>query len=261
MSELGRLKGTSSGLVIDLSASDGFQEAHEALLRTLSERGAFLSGSRVVIDLGQLSLMVVELEALLEECRGAGLAEVGVLSHNERLRSVARAMGILHGLEDDRAAGQAIVRDTITSPDMEVNECGLVAATVRSGHSVWNPGNIIVLGDVNPGAEIVAGGSVIVWGTLRGTVHAGTSGASGAVVCALCLEPTQLRIGDQIARAPDEPASGRGPEMARVSGSAIVVDEWSPGHRRGRRAEGREASSGLRSVLGRVRRGVKPWGE
>lgn len=260
MSSLGRLRGTTTGVVIDLSGSEGFAEAHTALLGTLSERGAFLSGARVVLDLGSLSLMVVELEALLEECRGTGIEEVGILSRNERLRSVAQAMGISQGPEDDRAGGQAVVRDTITSPDMTITECGLVAATVRSGHSVWNSGNIVVLGDVNPGAEIVAGGSVIVWGTLRGTVHAGTSGIPGAVVCALSLEPTQLRIGQQIARAPDGPVSGRGPEMARVSGASIVVDEWSGGRHHGSRDDDRDAPSGLRSVLGRVRRGVKPWG-
>ncbi len=259
MSDIGRIRGTTSGVTIDLSGSETFQQAHSALLRVLSERGTFLSGSRVLLDLGSLSLMVVELEALVEECRTTGLDGVGVLSRNERLRSVARAMGILQG-PDEVQTNAAVPRDTTTSPDMLVTECGLVSATVRSGHSVWNSGNVVVLGDVNPGAEIVAGGSVIVWGTLRGTVHAGTSGAPGAAVCALCLEPTLLRIGDQIARAPDEPTAGRGPELARVSGSAIVVEEWSGGHRHGRHGDGRDAPSGLSGVWGRVRRGVKPWG-
>lgn len=260
MSDIGRIRGTTSGVTIDLSSSETFQQAHSALLRTLSERGTFLSGSRVVLDLGSLSLMVVELEALLEECRSTGIDNVGVLSRNERLRSVSRAMGLLQGPDELQPVVATVARDTTTSPDMVVTECGLVASTVRSGHSVWNPGNIIILGDVNPGAEIVSGGSVIVWGTLRGTVHAGTSGAPGAVVCALCLEPTQLRIGDQIARGPDEPDASPGPELARVSGSAIVVEEWSGGHRRIKRADGRDAPSGLSGVWGRVRRGVKPWG-
>ncbi len=261
MSELGRLKGTASGAVIDLSESSEFEQARDALARTLAQRGGFLGGGRVALDLGSLSLMVVELEALLDLCREAGVDGVGVLSRNERVRSVSGAMGILQGPDDEREAGRSVARDTTTSPDMSISESGLVVATVRSGHSVWNPGNVVVLGDVNPGAEIVAGGSVIVWGSLRGTVHAGTSGADGAVVCALSLEPTQLRIGDQIARGPDEPDVGRGPEMARVSGAAIVVEEWPGPRRHGRHTDSRQSRSALKGVLGRVRRGVKPWGE
>jgi len=261
MSEVGRLRGTAAGVLIDLSGSSTYQEAHSALVRTLAERGAFLGGARVVLDLDRLPLMVAELEALLEECREAGLESVGVLSRNERVRAASLAMGVLQGPEADRPSDHPVVRDTTTSPDMLVSESALVSTTVRSGHSVWSPGNVVVLGDVNPGAEIVAGGSVIVWGTLRGTVHAGTSGVPGAVVCALSLEPTQLRIGDHVARTPDGPELPRGPEMARVLGAAIVVDEWPGAHRRGRRTDSRETKAGLRDVIGRVRRGVRPWGE
>ena len=60
---------------------------------------------------------------------------------------------------------------------------------------------MLVLGDVNPGAEVVAGGSVVVWGRLRGVVEAGQAEGSGpAVVCALDLAPTQLRLGTALAR-------------------------------------------------------------
>ena len=69
-----------------------------------------------------------------------------------------------------------------------------VQRTLRSGFKVSHHGHVIVLGDVNPGAEVIAGGSVIVWGRLRGVVHAGADGDENAVVCALEMMPTQLRI-------------------------------------------------------------------
>jgi septum site-determining protein MinC len=261
MSAIGRLRGTTSGLVIDLSETPGFQEAHSALVKTLADRGSFLSGAKVALDLGSLSLMVVELQALLDECRDSGLDVLGIFSRNDRVRSVSRAMGLLAGPEDSKDGATAVGRDTTTSPEVRDTECGLVVGTVRSGHSVWHPGTVVIFGDVNPGAEIVAGGSVIVWGTLRGTVHAGASGAEDAVVCALSLQPTQLRIGDEIARGPDEPVADRGAEMARLQGTAIVVEEWSGGHRRQRRAaKSGDVRSNLKNMLGKVRRGVKPWG-
>ena len=93
---------------------------------------------------------------------------------------------------------------------------------------VRHPGTILVLGDVNPGAQVIAEGDVIVWGKLRGVVHAGASGDENAMVGALILTPTQLRIGGQIARAPDGKRPRNAPaEIARVRGGQIVVEPWS----------------------------------
>ena len=111
----------------------------------------------------------------------------------------------------------------------------LVHATLRGGQSIEHPGAVIVIGDVNPGAQVVAGGDVVIWGRLRGTVHAGAAGNRAAVVCALLLQPTQLRIGDAIGRAPDPigqrwrlylRSSRPAPEVAHVSDGVIIVEPW-----------------------------------
>ena len=103
----------------------------------------------------------------------------------------------------------------------------LVRRTLRSGQVVQHPGHVIVIGDVNPGAEIIAGGDVVVWGKLRGIVHAGAIGDDEAVVCALSLAPLQLRIGNHIARTPEgrEGLTER-PEMASVQDGEIVAEPW-----------------------------------
>jgi septum site-determining protein MinC len=68
---------------------------------------------------------------------------------------------------------------------------------------------------------------VYVWGKLRGVVHAGAAGDDHATVGALILAPTQLRIGQYIARAPDEHRVLRWPaEIARVRDGQIVVEPW-----------------------------------
>jgi septum site-determining protein MinC len=103
----------------------------------------------------------------------------------------------------------------------------LVRRTLRSGQTVRHTGHVVVVGDVNPGAEIIAGGDVVVWGRLRGTVHAGAGGNDDAVVCALMLAPTQLRIGSHIARSPGgEPGHRILPEVASVQGDQIVAKPW-----------------------------------
>jgi len=99
---------------------------------------------------------------------------------------------------------------------------------VRSGQVVRHTGHVVIMGDVNPGAEVWATGDVIVWGRLRGSVRAGAAGNIEAVVCALEMRPAQLRIGDCIARpADDERKAPAHPEIARARDGAIVVEAWS----------------------------------
>ena len=98
--------------------------------------------------------------------------------------------------------------------------------TLRSGHKVEYPGHIVVLGDVNPGAELVAGGNIIVWGKLRGVVHAGASGDTNAVVCSLDLYPSQLRIADKITVSPPRKGKAR-PEIAKLEDGQITAEIWS----------------------------------
>jgi septum site-determining protein MinC len=85
------------------------------------------------------------------------------------------------------------------------------------------------MGDVNPGAEIVAEGNVIIWGRLRGMVHAGAKGNAKAVICALDLSPTQLRIAEEVS-APLVPQDHPRPEIVRINKDGQLQAElWSPG--------------------------------
>jgi septum site-determining protein MinC len=89
---------------------------------------------------------------------------------------------------------------------------------------------VVVVGDVNAGAQIIAGGNIVVWGKLRGTVHAGAMGDDQTIVCALDLAPTQLRIGKHIARSPEGRRRRRiPPEVASAQEGMIVVTAWKPG--------------------------------
>lgn len=95
---------------------------------------------------------------------------------------------------------------------------------LRSGQSVSHKGHLVIFGDVNPGAEVVAEGDITVWGALRGVAHAGSNGNEQAEIRALRLQPIQLRIAHSIARAPDKPKSGQlVPETARVVNGQIRI--------------------------------------
>lgn len=103
----------------------------------------------------------------------------------------------------------------------------LIQKTLRSGQSIKHSGNVVILGDVNPGAEVVAGGHVVVMGAVRGMVHAGAFGDENATVTAFCLNPIQLRICNYITRIPDgnhpEPTE---PETARIINQGIIIEKY-----------------------------------
>ncbi|MEA2722125.1 MAG: septum site-determining protein MinC [Candidatus Eremiobacteraeota bacterium] len=94
--------------------------------------------------------------------------------------------------------------------------------TLRGGQALHNLGNLVVIGDVNPGAELVASGDIVVFGALRGVAHAGAQGDRAARVIALELAPTQLRIATLIATS-DAGTKPRGPEHASIADERIVV--------------------------------------
>ena len=75
--------------------------------------------------------------------------------------------------------------------------------TLHSGQSISSDGNIVIIGDVNPGAEIIAKGDITVWGILGGIAHAGSDGNNYSKIRALKLNAIQLRIGNILARRPD----------------------------------------------------------
>lgn len=102
--------------------------------------------------------------------------------------------------------------------------------SLRSGQNISFDGNVVILGDVNAGAEIVAGGHILVMGALRGLVHAGAGGDEDATITALTFAPTQVRIASHITRPPDggEDAAGKPPEVARVKDDNVIIEEYHP---------------------------------
>ena len=101
--------------------------------------------------------------------------------------------------------------------------------TIRSGQSVRFDGNIVIVGDVNPGGEVIADGNIIVMGSLRGMAHAGAKGNDNAFVVAFSLLPTQLRIANVISRPPDnDHVIPSIPELAMVKNNTVVIEPYLP---------------------------------
>lgn len=214
MSNLIAIKGSKDGLRLQLDESATWTELLDALRDQLSQAANFFHGAQVMLDIGERALAEDQLVALLALMQQHGLRPDALASTTRESRNAARAAGIT-ARPSSRSGVEREERDTAS----------FVQRTVRSGQVVRHHGHVIVLGDLNAGGEIIAGGNVIVWGRLRGTVQAGALGDRQAIICALELAPTQLRIADLIARPPDGHTERR-PEIARVVDEQISVETW-----------------------------------
>jgi len=225
------IKGIRDGLLIRVNDHPDVA-VFETLGEELAAKRAFLAGSRIAVDVGRRALDYAHLTALHELFEAHELALWAVLAEDAATREAARRAGLatrLSGsatdLEGNALAGRANGGEPAGAKEPPPANALLLRETVRSGRAVWHDGHVVILGDVNPGAEVMAAGSVIVWGRLRGLVHAGALGDATAVICALELNPTQLRIAGHIAVAPDS-GPGRAPEQAAIREGQIVAEPW-----------------------------------
>lgn len=228
------IKGINNGLLISIG-SFSYADFLAKLEQMLPEKQAFIQGSRVAVDVGAMKLNSRHLSEIGTILSRFDLELWSILSEHEDTRESARKLELgtrLAGSQTDlngRFLPNVPAVDEKTAVSEPTPQQNLILKeTIRSGKSLYAEGSIVIIGDVNPGAEIIAGGDVIVWGRLRGLVHAGALGDKTAVICALVLNPTQLRIADQIAIAPDDKQTAVLPEQAAIRNGQIVAELWQP---------------------------------
>ncbi len=211
------LKGTPQGILLRPQTSS-WEELLSSLELSLQDAQSFFRGGRVILELGTLSLPEEDFRRLRQLLERYEMELWVILSEREEVTHLARSHGIrtrLPGTPLPRNKSEGVAGNAL-----------FVQRTLRSGQKLHHPGHIVLLGDVNAGAEIVAGGNVIIWGRVRGVVHAGAFGDESAVVCALDLMPSQLRIARYFSRAPEQRRRSPQPELARVEQGNIVAIPW-----------------------------------
>ncbi|HVU68635.1 MAG TPA: septum site-determining protein MinC [Ktedonobacteraceae bacterium] len=223
------IKGTRDGLRLTLEPETPFGELLTALAERLAEAPSFFRGASLSIDTTQRRLRASErsqLEALLAHYQ-MSIAPVAVPQTLAMVRSTPTQEFPREETWLASEADPATLTGERTTRDLrESDDTLFLRRTVRSGQAIHHHSNIVVLGDVNPGAEIVAGKDIIVWGVLRGMVHAGYPDNEGAMVCSLLLAPVQLRIAHLLSRPPEGLDVQPRPEVATIRNGQIVVEAW-----------------------------------
>jgi septum site-determining protein MinC len=251
------LRGRLDGLEVALAGRE-LSEAFQELEARLAEQPAFYRGSRAIANFGASVPSAEELARLRAMLQGAGIHLRALCGEDAGLEALAKAEGLTFeatsprlsesarslvadfaGARDDiaqrRKRGEASVRRAKieaerlrAAPELRLVEAPqgthYHAATLRGGQTLHHTGNIVVVGDVNPGAELIATGDILVFGRLAGIAHAGAQGDESARIYALDLAATQLRIATFIAAESDGPRPGiTAPEAAVARDGHIVI--------------------------------------
>lgn len=181
------IKGTKSGIIVHLSDEIPFNKLKEKVCEKFKASANFLGNAQIALSFQGRSISDSE-QLELVEC----------ITKNSRLDVVC--------IIDDDAAREAYFNRTLEEKLMAMNSNTgqFYKGTLRSGQVLEFDTSIVILGDINAGAQVVSAGNVVVLGKLLGNVYAGASGRNNSFVVALQMYPTQIRIGDVIARSPDE---------------------------------------------------------
>jgi septum site-determining protein MinC len=199
------IKGTKDGLTLHLDDTCSYDELKKELDRKLS------NSSRVQEEQQLLSVKVKAGNRYLTQ------------EQQEELKDLIRQKRnlIVEDLETN------VITKEEADRQRQETEIVTVAKVIRSGQVLEIMGDLLLIGDVNPGGTVKATGNIFIMGTLKGIAHAGSEGNNEAVIAASVMKPSQLRISDCFNRAPDQlpDEENRVMECAYISDNQqIIVD-------------------------------------
>ena len=196
-----KIKGTKAGLQLSFATGAKFEDIKSNILGKLeSGNSFFIRGTTVYIPSQTLPTDQMEV-----------------------LRKTFHQHGMLFRTELPKVA-QKVEPTKKLPPDEDIQQMIVINRTVRGGQEVRTRSSVLICGNVNPGAQIIAGGSIDVRGICRGLVHAGAFGNVNAFIVADQLMPMQIRIADMIARSPDVIEKSDSPERASIKNGQIIIE-------------------------------------
>lgn len=215
-------KATVNGLILIMRGDDDFETVFEHIEKKLESSGRFFKGASLAVKYRGRKLSAEQENIIAKLLASKTNAEI-ISFEEEKAQPEKETEEIYKNSEKPKMRKMFFkgLSEGVTK---------FYKGTVRSGQLISFEGNVVIIGDVNPGGEVMATGNVIVMGSLRGMIHAGADGNKEAVVAALCLQPTQLRIADVITRSPDTRGARPAliPEMAVVKDDMVYIESFLP---------------------------------
>ena len=210
MSELVTIKSSHSGIELRLNAVLPFPDLLKAVEEKFRQSADFFKNAKMAVSFSGRTLSISEEEQLIQVItQTTNLEIICIIDHDERKeliykRTVAQCLS-----EHEKSDGQ------------------FYRGTLKRRQLLESESSIVILGDVEFGAKVVAKGNIIILGTLYGSVHAGAAGDRNAFIIALSMQPQRLVIGDIEAKRQliyQDSLSINGPQIAVVDGKRIYLD-------------------------------------
>jgi septum site-determining protein MinC len=225
-----KIKGRPGGVAIEIGEGP-WPELMGILAERLAAAEGFFRGGRVVLDVGPRLLREADLREMCKILEFYDMKLGVVRSTIERTLQAAHELGLSTSAEE--SADRLDAHQPAPSKSIHY----VYRGHLRSGQILRRTESIVVIGDVNPGAQVISDGDIVIWGRLRGFAYAGADGNRRAIVAALEFAPTQLRIAQLTSVPPDQkkPAKGlwrwrkqsaKRPEVAYISEGRILVEPW-----------------------------------
>ncbi len=210
MERLVTIRSSRYGLDIELDPEEDFDSLLEILTGKFRSSARFFKDAKMALSFSGRSLTRTEEEKILQ-----------VISENTQIDILC----VVEQNDKNEPMYRSIVEQTLS--DISKREGQFYRGTLGKREILESESSIVILGDVEPGARIIAKGNVVIVGALYGAVHAGASGDRDAFVVALSMQPKQLCIGDIEAKRQiiyQESLSIKGPKIAVVDGRRIYLD-------------------------------------
>ena len=206
------IKGNKEGIntQIDISKFADFEDMLMNLIKKLSKGKHFYKGTTLILKIHLKAITQKNVQTLKEVLLNQIELKDIVLEDNEK------------NIEKDEE------KDKKVFSGVYEGKTRFIRKAVRGGQCINYPGNIVIIGDVNSGAEVSAAGNVIVLGTLKGKVSAGTNGNTKAFIAAFSLQPELLKIAKCMAMSPDDTGKPKYPELAKIKDGVIIVEPYLP---------------------------------
>ncbi len=204
------IKGTKNGIILKMDKELPFDEIKEQLAVKFDETAGFFKEANMALSFEGRELSDKETQEVLEIIRKHSKINIICLVDNNRFH-------------------EKVFEDAITERINELSaQTGqFYKGTLRSGQVFESESSVIILGDVNPGAKVIAKGNVVVLGALKGNIFAGAAGNENCFVAALDMNPMQIRIGDVLARCSDNAKRDKHavPKVAFVENGSIFIEK------------------------------------
>ncbi|MCU0598681.1 MAG: septum site-determining protein MinC [Desulfobacterales bacterium] len=205
-----RLKGVGDSLWVTVDSSLPSERIYEEITKIFDRLKHLAINAKVVIDTGDQD----DSDQLVEELSGFLKSKFQV-GHVFKAQSRKHT----HDIPDERGP------DASETGVVTQNDSLIIAGRVRSGQTIEARKHLVILGDLNPGAEAVAGGDILVLGSLQGKAAAGQPDNINAIVMALEFKPTQIQIAGFVV-AGNPRMVGSVPEFAHIENDQIVVNDY-----------------------------------